>query len=170
MKFMITFTHVEGDLAQRVPRWGELTPDEVAQLRSQHETFAKALESEKHTRMVYLDTPAKAKTVRMHQDGRLEVTDGPYVESSEQAGGFFIIEADSMEEAVEWAKKGRWLEMAGLIDDGLLEQIAVVGEPDEIASKLRARCEKFADRISLVAPTVSDPATWLNVVRELKRS
>jgi len=68
------------------------------------------------------------------------------------------------------SKAGRWLEMAGLIDDGLLKQIAVVGEPDEIAPKLRARCQKFADRISLIAPTVPDPAAWLNVVRELKRS
>ena len=68
------------------------------------------------------------------------------------------------------SKQGHWLEMAGLIDDGLLEQIAVVGEPDEVAPKLRARCQKFADRISLVAPTVPDPAAWLNVVRELKRS
>ena len=68
------------------------------------------------------------------------------------------------------SKAGRWLEMAGLIDDDLLEKIAVLGSPDEIASKLRARCEKFADRVSLIAPLTPDPATWTSVVRELKRS
>ncbi len=68
------------------------------------------------------------------------------------------------------SKSGRWLEMAGLIDDDLLEKIAVVGSPDEIASKLRARCEKFADRVSLIAPLTPDPATWTSVVRELKRN
>ena len=100
MKFMITFTHVEGDLAQRVPRWGELTPDEVEQLRSQHEAFAKALESEKHTRMVYLDSPANATTVRMHQDGRLEVTDGPYIEPQSSRAG------SSSSRRTRWRK--RW--------------------------------------------------------------
>ncbi len=66
------------------------------------------------------------------------------------------------------SKAGRWLEMAGLIDEDLLEKIAVVGAPDEIAPKLRARCEKFADRVSLVAPLAPDPESWQDVVRELK--
>ncbi len=62
----------------------------------------------------------------------------------------------------------RWLEMAGLIDEDLLTKIAVVGAPDEIAPKLRARCEKFADRVSLIAPLAPDPESWQDVVRELK--
>jgi hypothetical protein len=45
----------------------------------------------------------------MHDDRRIEVTDGPYRPSPEQPGGFYIIEADSMEEAVDWAKKGRFM-------------------------------------------------------------
>jgi probable F420-dependent oxidoreductase len=67
-----------------------------------------------------------------------------------------------------FSKQGRWLEMAGLIDDEVLETIAVVGAPREIAAKLRARCEKFADRVSLVAPFAPDPGRWVDVVRELK--
>jgi probable F420-dependent oxidoreductase len=66
------------------------------------------------------------------------------------------------------SKRGGWLEMAGLIDDEVLEAIAVIGTPREIAAKLRARCEKFADRVSLVAPFEPDPARWVDVVRELK--
>jgi len=66
------------------------------------------------------------------------------------------------------SKAGRWLEMAGLIDEDLLGKIAVIGAPDEIAPKLRARCEKFADRVSLVAPLAPDPESWRDVVRQLK--
>ena len=66
------------------------------------------------------------------------------------------------------SKQGGWLEMAGLIDDEVLEAIAVVGAPREIAAKLRARCEKFADRVSLIAPFMPDPAHWVDVVHELK--
>ena len=60
--------------------------------------------------------------------------------------------------------------MAGLIDDEVLEAIAVVGSPHEIVAKLRSRCEKFADRVCLIAPYQPDPAHWIDVVRELKAS
>ncbi len=66
------------------------------------------------------------------------------------------------------SKAGRWLEMAGLIDEDLLQMIADVGAPDEIAPKLRARCEKFADRVSLIAPLAPNPESWQDVVRQLK--
>ena len=66
------------------------------------------------------------------------------------------------------SKVGAWLEMAGRIDDALLERIAVVGTPDEIAPKLRARCAGFADRVSLIAPFSPDPEQWAGVVRALK--
>ena len=68
------------------------------------------------------------------------------------------------------SKEGKWLEMAGRIDADLLDQIAVIGRPDEIAGKLRDRCGEFADRVSPIAPFSPD-ADWLsNVVRELKGS
>ena len=58
--------------------------------------------------------------------------------------------------------------MAGLIDDEVLETIAVVGEPHEIAGKLLERCGGFADRVSLVAVYAPDEGRWLDVVREIQ--
>lgn len=37
--------------------------------------------------------------------GELQVHDGPYADTREQLGGFYIIEARSMDEAVDWAGK-----------------------------------------------------------------
>ena len=34
------------------------------------------------------------------------MTDGPYAESKEQMGGFWVIEAPDLDAALEWAKKG----------------------------------------------------------------
>ncbi len=45
-----------------------------------------------------------AHTVRL-QDGQSTVMDGPFAETKEQFGGFYIVEADSWEEAAESAKK-----------------------------------------------------------------
>ncbi|MEI2651089.1 MAG: LLM class flavin-dependent oxidoreductase [Microthrixaceae bacterium] len=43
---------------------------------------------------------------------------------------------------------GEWVAMAELIDDEFLEEIAVIGEPHEIAPKIRARLAGITDRVS----------------------
>jgi hypothetical protein len=50
--------------------------------------------------------PAAAKTLRKHADGKVAVTDGPYTETKEHIGGFWILECANMNEALAWAKKG----------------------------------------------------------------
>jgi hypothetical protein len=37
--------------------------------------------------------------------GHHQVTDGPFAETKEALGGFYLIECDSKQEAIEWAKK-----------------------------------------------------------------
>src|ERR1051326_5662832 len=49
--------------------------------------------------------PSKAKTVRKQSNGKVLVTDGPNAETKVHMGGFWILEAANMEEAVAWAKK-----------------------------------------------------------------
>ena len=46
----------------------------------------------------------EATRVRM-KAGHRQVTDGPFAETKEAIGGFYLIEADSRPEALEWAKK-----------------------------------------------------------------
>ena len=49
---------------------------------------------------------ANARTLRKQSDGTVLVTDGPYAETKEHMGGFWILEAANMDEALAWAKKG----------------------------------------------------------------
>jgi hypothetical protein len=49
--------------------------------------------------------PAHAKSLR-YQDGKVSVTDGPYTETKEYMGGFSILEAADLAEAMEWARRG----------------------------------------------------------------
>ena len=51
-----------------------------------------------------LASTSTATTVRV-RDGRQLVTDGPYAEAKEVLGGFYVLECDSMEEALDWAAK-----------------------------------------------------------------
>lgn len=67
------------------------------------------------------------------------------------------------------SKEGRWDEMARLVDDEMLETIAVVGARDEIAGKLRARLAGIADAVSLTHNRCPDPHAWADVVADLRR-
>ena len=51
-----------------------------------------------------LQPTATATTVRIENDEEV-VTDGPFAETKEQLGGYFLIEVDSDDEAREWAAK-----------------------------------------------------------------
>ncbi|MGI9591188.1 MAG: TIGR03617 family F420-dependent LLM class oxidoreductase [Myxococcota bacterium] len=66
------------------------------------------------------------------------------------------------------SKQGRWDEMSGLVEDEVLESIAVVGPRAEIAGKLHARLEGIADGVSLTHNRAPDPEQWADVVAALR--
>jgi len=47
-----------------------------------------------------------AKSLRAQPDGGVLLTDGPYLETKEHIGGFWILECADIDEAVAWARKG----------------------------------------------------------------
>ena len=52
-----------------------------------------------------LHPPATATVVRA-QSGKVVTTDGPFAETKEQLGGFWIIQAPDLDAALDWAAKG----------------------------------------------------------------
>jgi hypothetical protein len=51
-----------------------------------------------------LDHPSKAKTVQV-RDGKTVVSDGPFAETKEQLGGFFLLECENLDQAIGLAAK-----------------------------------------------------------------
>lgn len=49
--------------------------------------------------------PQETASVVRVQDGDVMTTDGPYAESKEQVGGFWILKARDLDQALEWAVK-----------------------------------------------------------------
>jgi hypothetical protein len=49
--------------------------------------------------------PASSATVVRAKDGEVSMTDGPFAESKEQMGGFWVINVPDMDAALEWAGK-----------------------------------------------------------------
>jgi hypothetical protein len=66
-----------------------------------------------------------ATTVRVRDDETL-VTDGPYVEVKEALGGFYLLECDSMDDALDWAAR-----IPGA-EHGAVEVRPVYVDPEEV--------------------------------------
>ena len=70
----------------------------------------------------------------------------------------------------EWkamAKAGKWMEMMGSVTDEMLETFALIGTPEEVATKMKERCGGKMDRVS---PVIYQPDTELlkKLLRALK--
>jgi hypothetical protein len=80
--------------------------------------------------------------------GILTVTDGPFPETKEQIGGFWIIDVKSKDEALEWAKRAPMPEDRGIEIE--IRQIYDIGEfaPGRILEKSAKLPKKMAARRS----------------------
>lgn len=58
---------------------------------------------------------ATTATVVRNTDGKVVTTDGPYLETKEHIGGFWIIEVSDLDAALDWAAKGS-LACAGAVE------------------------------------------------------
>jgi probable F420-dependent oxidoreductase len=66
------------------------------------------------------------------------------------------------------SKAGQWTEMAALVPDELVDQLAVVGPRHEIAGKIAARTSGITDRVSLVNNRNPDPELFADIVGDLR--
>jgi hypothetical protein len=85
--------------------WETRSDDERGQIFQAYGAFTEELrQSGSMVAGDALQPTQTATTVRV-QDGETLTTDGPFAETKEQLGGYYLIEADSLDEAVEWAGK-----------------------------------------------------------------
>ena len=52
-----------------------------------------------------LQPAANAKSLRAQPNGAVLITDGPYLEAKEHVGGFWLLEAANLDEALKWGRK-----------------------------------------------------------------
>ncbi len=91
-----------------------------------------------------LQSSAKGVRVDFAGGGKSTVTDGPFAETKELLAGFWIWKVDSMDEAVEWAKKAPFGEGAQLE----LRQIFEAADfGDAYTPELQAQDDKLREQI-----------------------
>lgn len=98
-QYLLSVHSVQGEV--RAP----MTDEEMQQFMTQ----IRALEEEMRAGGAWvfggrLHEPDTATVVRM-SEGQLLTTDGPFMESKEHLGGFYIVEAEDLDAALAWASK-----------------------------------------------------------------
>src|SRR5438132_11539312 len=98
MKYLLT---IYGDET----RWEHITPEEGQAIMNAYWAF----QSEVETAGAFiagegLQSTGTATAVRV-RDGERMLTDGPFAETKEQLGGFYMLECKDLDEAIEWAAR-----------------------------------------------------------------
>jgi hypothetical protein len=89
--------------------WRDLTPDEAQKYREQQMPRWNALfewmgEQDIEANGLELEDPADARVVQV-RDGRTVVTDGPFAETKEVVGGYFLADCKDLDQAIELAQR-----------------------------------------------------------------
>jgi hypothetical protein len=95
-KYMLV---IFGDAAQ----WESMTPDQGKAHQTAHAAFAAAAGSRIVGGEELELASASAVTLRSDGAGGILMTDGPFAETKEQVGGFYLLEASGLDEAIKLA-------------------------------------------------------------------
>ena len=100
MKYMLIFVGPE------VEEQGERSPEELHAAMDAWSDYSQQLaDAGAFIAGEGLQPSATATTVTHAQGGERIVSDGPFAETKEQVGGFYLLECASLDDALEWAKK-----------------------------------------------------------------
>jgi hypothetical protein len=84
-------------------RWADATPEQTREALAAYDAFGKEA-AEIIVAGDGLQPSATATTVRV-RDGERMLTDGPFAETREQLGGYYVLECADLDEALAWAAK-----------------------------------------------------------------
>ena len=92
--------------------WGRLSTEEQQQIYADYQALN---QTPGVTPGLGMQPPELATTVRV-QDGKTLTTDGPFVSVKEALGGYFILDADDLDAAIELASRVHAARMGGAVE------------------------------------------------------
>jgi hypothetical protein len=82
-----------------------LSPAEGAAMMAEYDAFAKEMEGRGVLRGGERLRPTSDATTVQLRDGKVLTADGPFAETKEQIGGYFVVDCKDLDEAIEVAAK-----------------------------------------------------------------
>ncbi len=85
--------------------WANMNEEDMRRIYEEHGAYSKAMtEAGVLLGGEELAPSTTASTVRF-ANGKSSLMDGPFAETREQLGGFYMIEVDNLDQALEWARR-----------------------------------------------------------------
>jgi hypothetical protein len=112
MKFMLLIHQGTSATPRSPEEWGRLSQDEQNAVYADYQAIN---ETPGVTPGLQLAEPETASTVRV-QDGKALITDGPFAGIKEAIGGYFLLEADDLDAALELAARVPAARMGGAVE------------------------------------------------------
>jgi hypothetical protein len=85
--------------------WGRMTKAEQEQGMAAYNAFNEALTKAGVLKGANRLQPASAATTVRVANGKAQVLDGPYADSKEQLGGYFLLDVPDLDAALSWASR-----------------------------------------------------------------
>lgn len=85
--------------------WQKISGAEFAEVDREYATFRGDAKSSGHYLGGNALQPTSTATIVQVRDGKISVTDGPFAETKEQLGGYVLIEAKDLNDAIQVASK-----------------------------------------------------------------
>ena len=85
--------------------YATVTPEDMQRQFAQTDAFTAELKAAGRWVFVGGLKPPSTATVVRAESGDTLMTDGPYLETKEHLGGFWVITANDLDDALEWARK-----------------------------------------------------------------
>ena len=85
--------------------WQALSREEMEKAYEDHGAYAAAMEAAGVMRGGAELKPVSTATSVRFDNGVKKTVDGPFAETKEQLGGYYLIEVDNLDEAISWAEK-----------------------------------------------------------------
>jgi hypothetical protein len=87
-------------------RYADRPPEDMQEAMKAWDAFTnEAIEAGVHLGGEGLQPSATATTVKIQESGEPIVSDGPFAETKEQLGGYYLLDCTDLDEVLEWAKK-----------------------------------------------------------------
>ena len=118
MKYVMLIHQGTSPTPRDAEAWATLSPEEQKAVYADYQAL-NAIPGV--TPGVAMAAPETATTVRV-QAGKTLTTDGPFVDTKEAVGGYFILEADDLDAAIEIASKVPAARLGGAIEVRPAEQ------------------------------------------------
>ena len=85
--------------------WGNMPEDERDAMYREYMKFTEDVQSRGILLGANQLQPSSTATVVHVEDGKTLTTDGPFAETKEVLGGYYLIDVDTLDEALDWAAK-----------------------------------------------------------------